>query len=281
MKRIIVLILACLLVITGCANVTDITNRTQKIVSTDEVKVDVEDAKTEEIPAPLDSAQDENKELENELISDNIDNSNEEDSFSFTSIKDASYQEYLNEELQSELSQYFDSESYMVSEVKSVYISQEYIDEVAYNSKPNVYFGYTLEELDKQFQGTRYVFTLGENGQTTVVPYERYDDTWDKCLENVCDGTGALIQSVTIVACTPGVKKEKEIVIYILVGSAVAAGTVAAVVEGVTTAIETGDAEEALKHAAMSGSEGYKMAAIIGYEVVDYLSEQGLSFGEE
>ena len=31
-----------------------------------------------------------------------------------------------------------------------------------------------LADLDAQFQGTRYVFTLGDNGETTVVPFEDY-----------------------------------------------------------------------------------------------------------
>ena len=53
---------------------------------------------------------------------------------------------------------------------------EEYLDEVAFNSQSNVYFGYTLAELDEVFQGTRYIFTLGDDGNTTVRELQAIDD---------------------------------------------------------------------------------------------------------
>ena len=47
---------------------------------------------------------------------------------------------------------------------------KEYLDELAFNSQENVYFGYTLSELNAQFQGEKYIFTLGENNETVAVP---------------------------------------------------------------------------------------------------------------
>lgn len=70
-----------------------------------------------------------------------------------------------------------DSSDYFVENVQAVYISQEYLDELAFNSQENVYFGYTLSELNAQFQGEKYIFTLGEKtrrsscrGRTTMMP---------------------------------------------------------------------------------------------------------------
>lgn len=60
--------------------------------------------------------------------------------------------------------------------LSAVYISKEYLDEVAFNSQSNVYFGYTLAELDEVFQGTRYIFTLGDDGNTTVRELQAIDD---------------------------------------------------------------------------------------------------------
>ncbi|MCR5305366.1 MAG: hypothetical protein K6E36_02550 [Oscillospiraceae bacterium] len=42
------------------------------------------------------------------------------------------------------------------------------------NSQENVYFGYTLSELEQQFEGTKYVFTVNDEGQTTVKAFEAY-----------------------------------------------------------------------------------------------------------
>ena len=50
------------------------------------------------------------------------------------------------------------SADYLVSDVSAVYVSKEYLEELDYNSQSNIYFGYTLDELDAQFQGKRYVF---------------------------------------------------------------------------------------------------------------------------
>lgn len=278
MKRILVLALAINIALSGCSSVAAVTNEVKSDVveENDELKISYTDK--EEATVSNDNISEENTQ---EVIEQEIVQGDEEKEVSFSSIREKKYQEYLNQELASELTLDLDNEKYVIAEIKNIYISQEYIDEVEYNSKSNVYFGYTLEELDEQFQGTRYVFTLGDDGKTTIIPYKEYDDTWDKCLENVSEGTGALIQSVVIIATTPGDPYQKKIVVTVLIGGAVTVGTVAAVVEGVTTAIETGDTEEALKHAATSGSEGYKMAAIVGYEVVDYFSENGFEFSEE
>ena len=60
------------------------------------------------------------------------------------------------------------SDEYFIENVSAVYVSKEYLDEVAFNSQSNIYFGYTLAELDDIFQGTKYIFTLSDDGTTSV-----------------------------------------------------------------------------------------------------------------
>ena len=55
-----------------------------------------------------------------------------------------------------------------VESVQAVYVSKEYLEELEYNSQANIFFGHTLEELNEMFEGTRYVFALGEDGSTIV-----------------------------------------------------------------------------------------------------------------
>ena len=111
----------------------------------------------------------------------------------FASLNDTQLQSYVEDALYSELVSSLDNDKYYVENVSAVYVSQEYIDELTYNSEPNVYFGYTLEEIDAQFQGTRYVFTLGEDGDTVVQPFEEYDNTYEQIIKNVAIGTGVIL----------------------------------------------------------------------------------------
>ena len=97
------------------------------------------------------------------------------------------------------------SDEYFVENVSAVYISKEYLEEVAFNSQSNVYFGFTLAELDELFQGSRYIFTLGDDGQTTVRELQEIEDTsTETMLKNVAIGTGVILVCVTVSAVTAG-----------------------------------------------------------------------------
>lgn len=159
---------------------------------------------------------------------------------------------------------------YYVENVSAVYVSQEYLQELAYNSQSNVFFGYSLAELDSFFEGTRYVFTLGENGQTTVEPLQVVEDTtYEQMLKNVAIGTGVILVCVTVSCVTGGAGAPAASMIF-----AVAAKTGAicalsgSMISGVSSAVvkgyQTGDLNEALKAGALGASEGYKWGAIGG-----------------
>ena len=79
------------------------------------------------------------------------------------------------------------------------------MDEITFNSQSNIFFGYTLEELDKAFQDTRYVFTLEEDGQTAVQELtELKDETFENVLKDVAIGTGVILLCVTVSALSGG-----------------------------------------------------------------------------
>lgn len=187
----------------------------------------------------------------------------------FKGLNDPALLPYIEDTLYSELVDSLENDGYFVENVSAVYISQEYLDEVAYNSQANVFFGYTLAELEQQFQGEKYVFTLGDDGQTAVEPFKLYDDTYDRIIRNVAVGTGVILVCVTVSAVTAGAGAPAISMIFAV---AAKSGTVGAlsgaalggVSAGIITGINTGDMDEALKAAALSASEGFKWGAISG-----------------
>ena len=158
---------------------------------------------------------------------------------------------------------------YFIEKVDAVYISQEYIDELTYNSQANIFFGFTLAELDEQFQGTKYVFTLGEDGQTVVQPMEDYDDTYDQVIRNVAIGTGVILLCVTVSAVTAGAGAPAASMIFAMAAQtgsimAVSSAGIGGVSAGLVTGLQTGDWDQALEAGILGASEGFKMGAITG-----------------
>lgn len=162
------------------------------------------------------------------------------------------------------------SEEYFVENVSAIYISKEFLDELAFNSQSNVYFGYTLAELDEIFQGKKYIFNLSENGITTVQELLEIEDvSTETMFKNVAIGTGVILVCVTVsvvsaVASAPAVS-------MIFAASATTAKTFAissaafgGISAGVVRGIQTGDLSEALEAAAMEATAGFKWGAISG-----------------
>lgn len=193
----------------------------------------------------------------------------EEDMPEFTGLDDTALLTYLEDTVYTNLVTELDNEMYFVENVSAIYISKEYLEEVAYNSQENIYFGYTLSELDAYFQGTRYVFTLGDDGQTIVTEFQEYDDTYDQILKNVAIGTGVILICVTVSVVSGGLGAPAVSLIFAASAKTgtimgLSSGLFSGVSAGVVTGIETGDFDEAMKAAALAGSEGFKWGAIIG-----------------
>lgn len=162
------------------------------------------------------------------------------------------------------------STEYVVENISAVYISKEYLEEVAFNSQPNIYFGYTLSELDELFQGSRYAFTVGSDGQTTVHELQEIEDTsTETMLKNVAIGTGVILVCVTVSAVSAGVGAPAISVIFAASAKtgtlmALTSGGFGAISAGIVRGIQTGDFNEAMEAAALAGSEGFKWGAISG-----------------
>ncbi len=257
MKRLIAIILVCTLAMVGCASNADVvTNVTQES--------EVEKSEIEET---------EERESDEEVIG--IPNPNyKEKSYEiekasqFSNLNDADLLSYVEREIyknvESEL-----GDGYIVENVSTAYISKEYLEEMAYNSQSNIFFGYSLAELEAQFQGTKYVFTLGDDGNTIVVPFEEYDDTYEKVLKNVAIGTGVILVCVTVSVVSGGLGAPAVSMVFAASAKsgaifAASSGALSGVISGTVTGIQTGDFDQALKAGSLAGSESFKWGAISG-----------------
>ena len=160
-------------------------------------------------------------------------------------------------------------DGYYVDNVDTAYISQEYLDELEYNSKSNVFFGYSLKDIESVYKDQKYVFTSSDTGETIVQPFESYDETFEKVAKNVAVGTGVILVCVTVSATTVGTGAPAISMIFAASAKtgtimALSGGAISATATGIVTGVQTGDVERSLKVAAVSGSEGFKMGAITG-----------------
>lgn len=160
-------------------------------------------------------------------------------------------------------------DGYVVNDVQAVYLSKEYLADLEYNSRENVYFGYTLSELDKKFDGKKYVFTLGDDGQTTVEELQELtDDTGTQVLKNVAVGGGVILLCVTVSAATGGVAPAVSMIFAVAADTgtklALSSGAIGFAAASIVKGYQTEDLDQALKAGALAGSEGFKWGAIIG-----------------
>lgn len=188
----------------------------------------------------------------------------------FAGLDDPDLLRYVEDSVYADLIAQLNSDDYFVENVSAIYYSKEYLEELAYNSQENIYFGYTLSELDEQFQGAKFVFDLGENGQTVVHEFEEYTDvTYDKVIKNVAIGTGVILICVTVSAVSAGVGAPAVSMIFAASAKtgtmfALSSGTISGVSAGIVKGIETKNFDQAIKAAALEGSEGFKWGAISG-----------------
>ena len=127
-----------------------------------------------------------------------------------------------------------------------------------------------VAELDAQFDGAKYVFTLGDDGSTVVEPFvEYYDDTYDRILRNVAVGAGVILICVTVSVVSAGVGAPAISMIFAASAEtgtimALSGGGFGALSSGMVAYIQTGDTSYAFKAAALGGSESFKWGAIVG-----------------
>lgn len=253
MKRLIAILLSCCIFLTGCS-VSDIplqdssTSKISDQISTNENS----ETSTEEIIEPIEIPP---------------------VTPTFNNLSDTELHRYLEDDIYAQLVNLFDSDDYFVEDVQVQYLSKEYLEELEYNSKENIFFGYALSDLVDALGDTRYVFTLGDDGQTTIKPFEEYDDTFDKVIKNVAIGTGVILICVTVSIVTAGAGAPEAVAAVSAIFAASAKGSAimalsGAVLGGLTNGIveyvQTNDIEAAKKAALLGASEEFKWGAIIG-----------------
>ena len=247
MKRLITLLLSCALVLVGCGQ-AEVVN--SSVNATEQSAVEKSD--------------------ENEIPEDEVgDDTDYTYEVAFENLNDENLLKYVEDAVYSDMVTGLNSDEYFIENVNAAYISQEYLDEVAYNSQANIYFGYTLDELENLYTDSKYVFALGEDGQTVVRAFEDYDDTYDKVLRNVAIGTGVILVCVTVSVVSGGAGAPAISMIFAAsaktgTGMALSSGIISGAATGIVTGIQTGDVDEAVKSAALAGSESFKWGAIAG-----------------
>lgn len=175
MKRLLAIFLVCILILTGCSTVGEPLAMLQP--NTDGVATEemTQNSVVEDIPTPASSGDPSQKAdaAENTPPTESIPVANDtppesdqpvERELNFNGLNDPKLLQYVEDTVYSNLVETFASEDYIIENVHAVYISKEYLEEIAYNSQANIFFGYTLAELEDQFQGTKYIFALDENG---------------------------------------------------------------------------------------------------------------------
>ena len=267
MKRILAVLLSCAMLLTGCTVKSNNDNSSEHVV----VSTVIEDTtSSEQTTNAEENTSSQNSQIDT-VSSLPLDTTSEEyiNSLGFSSLNDPDFMRYIEDTVYSDLVNQLKSDDYFVENVEAIYISKEYLDELAYNSQENIYFGYKLSELDEAFQGQKYIFTLGENGQTDVQPFEEYDDTFDKVIRNVAIGTGVILLCVTVSVVTGGLGAPAVSMVFAASAKsatifALSSGAISGVSAGVVEGIQTHDFDKAVKAAALKGSEGFKWGAITG-----------------
>ena len=274
MKRLISIILACAFLLSGCAapisSSASAEAATRDVTAHDEPQND-QQAETEgaEPTASVEAPSGETSSEEPTVAPVNQMPSSQKPDITVKGLDDAVLLQYVEGNVYTSLIQLLDSEDYFIENVEAIYYPKEYIEALAFNSQPNRYFGYTAEELNAQFQGTKYVFTLGTDGQTIVVPMETItDDIYVKAMEDVIIGSGVILVCVTVsLVAAPAAPA-----VGMIFAASASTGTVFALESGaisfaaaaIVKGYETESFDQAMKAGVEAAGEGFKWGAISG-----------------
>lgn len=207
--------------------------------------------------------------LAHEFISSNIVAQDSEEPV-YTGLDDTELLTHIEDLVYRDAILSFNSAEYIVESVNATYVSKEYLEEVAYNSQSNIFFGFTLDGLNEIFQDTRYIFTLGENGKTTVEALQEIENvSMQTMLKNLAIGTGVILVCVTVSVVSAGAGAPAISMIFAASATtaetfAISSAAFGGISAGVVRGIQTGDFNEVLEAATLGASEGFKWGAISG-----------------
>lgn len=196
-SKILAVFLSCMMIMTGCGlsqqELSEVVTEATSLETTSAVMESDEADTTSETYSVSEKSKEENVPLTyTDIVPE------------FSDLSDEKLLNYVEDNIYSGIVDELNSDEYFVEEVSAVYVSKEYLEELEYNSRANIFFGYTLEDVENTFSGERFVFTLGEDGTTIVKPFEDYDDTYEQVIKNVAIGTGVILICVTVSAVTGG-----------------------------------------------------------------------------
>ena len=279
MKKVIALLLSMAILISGCSAMPEkesatnsqlaeestrtLSEREHEVSDEEQLSVEEDGTAAEEDTANTDV------ELDNTTTYTELDLDDKSD-ISFKGMDDPDLLAYVENTVYSDLVKDLNSDDYFVENVEAVYISQEYVEELAYNSQSNLYFGYTLAELDEHFQGERYIFTVDDSGNTVVRKMNTlYDDSTEEIIKNVAVGGGVILLCVTVSAATGGLGAPAVSMIFAAGAKtgtvfALSSGVMSGAAAAITTGYQTQDFEQAIKAGVLTGSESFKWGAISG-----------------
>ena len=243
MKKIISLVLVCILVLTACSSAAETNVSDVDLSSAQEQDGDVAKSETQTVTDSTDIV--------------------------FKGLDDVRLLRYVEEDMYTNLIAAFNSDEYFVEHIEATYYPKEYIEALSSNSKENKYFGYMATELETQFQGTKYVFTLGEDGKTRVVPMETVnDDIFVKALEDAIVGAGVIMICVTISLVSAPAAPAVSMIFAASATTGTSFAMESSAMSFVAAAIAKGYETESFEQAVIAGveasGEGFKWGAITG-----------------
>ena len=198
-------------------------------------------------------------------------NNSDINELTFSGLNDDNLLSYIEDVVYSDTISNLNNPDYVIEEVQAVYLSKEYIEETEFNSQSNIYFGYTIDELNQQFQGNKYIFTLNDEGKTIVQELQTItNNDSNTIIKNVLIGSGVILLCSTVSFVSSAVGAPAAITVIFAV-SATSAKTMAlssalfgAIISGIVEGYMTGDVTEAIEAATLGASEGFKIGAITG-----------------
>ena len=174
--------------------------------------------------------------------------------------------DHINITIQDDIQEAFDD--YNVDFVDTIYLSQEYVEELDANSKKNVYFGYDFDEVASAMEGTNWTFTV-ENGQTFINEVAKQSDALANIVRKVAIGTGVILICVVVSSISAGVGAAPVACFFAgaaksaLIGS-ISGAAVSGVIGAAIAGIQTHNFEEAINSAASAAADGFMWGAISG-----------------
>ena len=183
----------------------------------------------------------------------------------FPILNEYNYLDYLENSVYAEVASLLGNEDI---EVDAIYYSKEYLEECEYNSKENIYFGYTLSELEAQFTGERYYFTVDEEGNTIVEVLDSCNGEFDETVKSLAIRSGVVLLTLTV-KVTVGVLTGQTVQVVIglakdIVIGALKSGAVVGLIKGFIEGVQTGSLKEGLNTGVLETYEDFTWGAIVG-----------------